>query len=316
MQGRGMPRKYRNLILAGKRPVPHTTRMKKLYSLAWTLVAIPCFAGAQGAPTAAYVTSLIRERSGVEARTPTVDTFKAGDPATRVTGIAVTMMATLDVLKRAVARGDNLIITHEPTFYSHRDTVAVLESENDRVLAAKKKYINDHGLIVWRFHDIPHAMKPDMIRAGIVRALGWESRIRNGDAEVFDLPRTTVRALANQLAEKLGARAVRISGDATATVSSAVLTQGFPGFAGNRRAIQRGMPDVVIIGEDHEWETIEYVADAISAGQVKGLIVLGHIASEQLGMEEFARWLRPIVPDVRVDFVPTTDPFRSIGKLK
>jgi len=38
-----------------------------------------------------------------------------------VTGIAVTMMATLDVLQRAAANGQNLIITHEPTFYDHLD---------------------------------------------------------------------------------------------------------------------------------------------------------------------------------------------------
>src|SRR5258708_29340066 len=42
---------------------------------------------------------------------PRVDTFKAGDPDSRVNGIAVTMMATLDVLQRAAAHGDNLIIT-------------------------------------------------------------------------------------------------------------------------------------------------------------------------------------------------------------
>jgi putative NIF3 family GTP cyclohydrolase 1 type 2 len=255
------------------------------------------------------VIARIMDRAGVEARNPTVDTFKAGDPAARVTGIAVTMMATLDVLKRAVERGDNLVITHEPTFYSHRDTLGVLESEKDEVLAAKRKYISDHGLVIWRFHDTPHAMKPDMIRAGIIRALNWDSKIRKGDAEVFDIPQTSVRALAVQLAGKLGARAVRIAGNPLAMVRSAVLTEGFPGFAANRHAIQRGSPEVVIIGEDHEWETIEYVADAISAGKVKGMIVLGHIASEQAGMDEFARWLRPIVPGVRVDFVPTRDPF-------
>jgi Tfp pilus assembly ATPase PilU len=93
-------------------------------------------------------------------------------------------------------------------------------------------------------------------------------------------------------------------------VSRAVLTQGFPGFVANRHAIQRGSPDVVIIGEDHEWETIEYVVDAISAGQIKAMIVLGHIASEQLGMDEVARWLRPLLPGVRIDFIPTSDPFR------
>lgn len=268
-------------------------------------------ASAQGtAPTAGQVIGRIREHSGIPAPAPTVDTFKAGDPAARVTGIAVTMMATLDVLKRAVERGDNLVITHEPTFYSHRDTIAVLESEGDKVLAAKRKYIADHGLIIWRFHDTPHQMKPDMIRAGTIHALGWDSLSRGGDTEVFDLPPAKLGALANQVGGKLGARAVRISGDPSVTVSSAVLTEGFPGFAANRHAIQRASPDVVIIGEDHEWETIEYVVDAISAGQIKGLIVLGHIASEQLGMEEFTRWLRPIVPGVRVDFVATSDPFR------
>jgi putative NIF3 family GTP cyclohydrolase 1 type 2 len=261
-------------------------------------------------PTAAEVIAKIKGQAGIEMKPTTVDTFKAGDPSTRVTGIAVTMMATLNVLKAAVARGDNLIITHEPTFYSHRDTIAVLELENDKVLAAKRKYISDHGLIVWRFHDIPHQMKPDIIRTGIVRALGWQSSFHAEDQEVFDIRRASVRALAKEIGEKLGARAVRISGDADAMVSRAVLTQGFPGFVANRHAIQRGSPDVVIIGEDHEWETIEYVVDAISAGQIKAMIVLGHIASEQLGMDEVARWLRPLLPGVRIDFIPTSDPFR------
>ena len=256
------------------------------------------------------VVARIKEQAAVSVRSSTVDTFKAGDSTARVTGIAVTMMATLDVLERAVAMRDNFIITHEPTFYTSRDTLAVLESENDQLLAAKQKYIRDHGLVVWRFHDTPHAMNPDMIRSGIVRALGWESMVHANDTEVFDLSPTTLRALSRKIGEKLGAEAVRISGNPDSRVAKAVLTQGFWGFAANRHAIQRANPDVVIIGEDHEWETIEYVVDAISAGRIKGLIVLGHIPSEQAGMAEFARWLRPIVPGVRVDFVPTKDPFR------
>src|SRR5581483_192527 len=69
--------------------------------------------------TARQVITLIQQHSGVSWEGPTVDTFKAGDPDTPVTGIATTMMATFDVLKRAAARGDNLIITHEPTFFNH-----------------------------------------------------------------------------------------------------------------------------------------------------------------------------------------------------
>jgi putative NIF3 family GTP cyclohydrolase 1 type 2 len=309
MQAAVRRRKVRKLILAGKRMARHNCRMTKLLTAVSVLIAHSASAQ-KAAPTAMEVIARIREHAGVTVRSSTVDTFKAGDSTSRVTGIAVTMMATLDVLERAVANGDNLVITHEPTFYTSRDTLAVLESENDKLLAEKQKYIREHGLIVWRFHDIPHAMSPDMIRSGVIRALGWQSFVHGNDTEVFDLPRITLRTLSNRLAEKLGAKAVRISGDPESRVAKAVLTQGFWGFASNRHAIQRANPDVVIIGEDHEWETIEYVVDAISAGRIKGLIVLGHVPSEQAGMEEFARWLRPIVPGVRVDFVPTRDPFR------
>jgi len=43
------------------------------------------------------------------------------------------MMATFGVLQRAAARGANLVITHEPTFYDHFDKLDVLESEHDSV---------------------------------------------------------------------------------------------------------------------------------------------------------------------------------------
>jgi len=66
---------------------------------------------------------------------------------------------------------------------------------------------------------------------------------------------------------------------------------------------------VLVIGEAREWETVEYVADAVTAGRQKALIILGHIPSEQDGMAEFAQWLRPFVKEVPVTFVSAVDPF-------
>lgn len=304
----GAPGRQAQVRLAGNAAGGDYSRMK--YTALLMIIALPL--QAQNTPTAASIIGTIRDRAGVQSRNPTVDTFKTGDTTARVTGVAVTMMATLDVLKRVVEKGDNLIITHEPTFYSHRDTTGALESENDQVLAAKKKFIADNKLIIWRFHDTPHAMRPDMINAGMVKGLGWQKYVRDSTGNVFELPRTTVGALTKQLATKLDARAIRIAGNSSATVSRAVMTQGFWGFPAIRRIIQRSNPDVVIIGEDHEWETIEYVVDAISAGQIKALIVVGHIPSEQLGMVEFASWLRSLIPSVKVDFIPTPDAFRFI----
>jgi len=104
-------------------------------------LAIPLAAAAQPNPlTARQVIERIQKNVGVPWKAETVDTFKAGDPDTPVTGIATTMMATYDVLRRAAASGKNLIITHEPTFYAHLDTPEGLP-ENDPVWAEKRAFI-------------------------------------------------------------------------------------------------------------------------------------------------------------------------------
>ena len=90
------------------------------------------------------------------------------------------------------------------------------------------------------------------------------------------------------------------------------MTEGFPGFPANRHVVQGHGLDVIVIGEDHEWEMIEYAKDAIDAGQLKGMIVIGHIASEQGGMEEVVRWLKTFIAEVPVDFVPTREPFKLL----
>lgn len=264
-------------------------------------------ASAQGPKVSANeIVARIRERAGVAAPDNTVDTFKAGDPNAAVTGVAVTMMSTLDVLKEASRRGLNFVITHEPTFYNHRDTTAILEGENDVVLAAKEKFIKDHGLVIWRFHDTPHMMSPDMIRAGMVRALGWKQT--DSSSTIYQIEPTTGRALAEFLGARLNAKAIRISGEPSAKISRVAFTQGFSGFAGNRHAIQQNV-DALVMGEDYEWESIEYAKDAITEGRIKALIVLGHVPSEQEGMREVTRWLGTFIKGVPVQFVPTPDPF-------
>lgn len=102
-------------------------------------------------PTAEEVVATIREHVGIPWQKETVDTFKAGNPDTPVTGIAVTMMATMDVLERAAANGQNLVITHEPTFYNHLDQPDGMD-ESDAVWKEKRAFLEKHGMVVWRFH--------------------------------------------------------------------------------------------------------------------------------------------------------------------
>jgi putative NIF3 family GTP cyclohydrolase 1 type 2 len=260
--------------------------------------------------TAQEVIARIQEHVGVPWLTETVDTFKAGNPDTPVTGIAVTMMATMDVLERAAASGKNLIITHEPTFYNHLDKLDVLEQkETDAVLAAKLAFIAKHNLVVWRFHDHWHRRRPDGIVAGMVHALGWEKYQDAKNEYLFNIPETTMEKLAVDLKAKLSTHAMRVVADPQQKVKRVALIPGASGFAAETRALEMPDVDVLLAGEPREWETVEYVADAVTQKKGKGLIILGHIPSEQAGMEECTRWLKTFVNEVPIEFVPADDPF-------
>ena len=62
-------------------------------------------------------------------------------------------------------------------------------------------------------------------------------------------------------------------------------------------------------GEAREWEVVEYADDTIASGRKKGLILLGHIVSEQAGMKHCASWLKGFVSEVPVEFIAAREPF-------
>ena len=266
-------------------------------------------AGAQASSaelTAKDVIDRIRSQVGVSWRDQTVDTIKSGSPAMPVKGIATTMMATLDVVQRAAAAGRNLVITHEPTFYSHEDKTDALK--DDPVYQFKQSFLDKNDMVVFRFHDHWHAHHPDGIATGMVQALGWEKNTDPQNARQFLFDGITLAALARQIEEKLKIRTMRVIGDPALRVKTVA---GNWGYAGSLRPFTRPDLDVLVIGEAREWELIEYAADTISAGRKKALIVLGHIPSEQAGMLNCANWLKTFISEVPIEFMPAREPFWS-----
>lgn len=259
-------------------------------------------------PTAEQVIEQIKTNVGVPWRSETVDTIKAGEPSTPVTGIAVTMMATFDVLRRAAAEGKNLVITHEPTFYNHQDSTDAFQKENDQVWGDKQKFIREHKMVVWRFHDHWHMRRPDGIMQGVLQRLNWE-KFYSPETRVAKIPETTLNDLARDVQSKLGAKVLRVVGVKDMKVTTVAMQPGAGGPQGHRRALQRPEVEVLLIGEVPEWETIEYVSDASAQGKKKALLLVGHIPSEQPGMENCADWLKTFIKNVPVAFVPTIEPF-------
>lgn len=238
---------------------------------------------------------------GITWRTQTVDTFKAGSPDTEVRGIATTGMATFDLLRRAAARQRNFVITHEPTFYNHTDDMAALA--DDEVFRAKMQFIREHDMVVFRFHDHAHMLRPDPLVVGSARALGW-SQYATSEPRVYVLPETTLRALADDIQRRLGGRAIRVAGDPDMIVRRVMLGPG------------SGVPpllstfDVSVGGEASEsGGNSAFALDAAAIGQPKGTILLGHMMSEDWGMQEVADWFHTFLNDVPIEWIPAGEPF-------
>ncbi|MCC7009838.1 MAG: Nif3-like dinuclear metal center hexameric protein [Acidobacteria bacterium] len=255
--------------------------------------------------TAADIVARIRQQlaaQGIAWRAETVDTFKAGDPATEVRGIATTGMATFELLQRAAAAGRNFVIAHEPTFYTHLDQTAALEANG--VYRAKQRFIADHQMVVFRFHDHAHLIEPDPLVVGSARVLGLAGRESPTEPRVYVVPRTSLRALARDMAARVGGRALRVCGDPAMPVTRIALGPGY------------GVPaltadiDVAIGGETPEaGGNAEYALDAMALGRPKAVILLGHMMSEDWGMQEVAAWLRAAVPAVPIEWMPAGEPF-------
>src|SRR5712675_3603465 len=163
-------------------------------------VGVPSATAQSKTLTAREVVARIQARVGIPWMSETVDTFKAGNPDTEVKGIAVTMMATLDVLQRAAAAGQNLIITHEPTFYNHQDKPVELEQkENAPVLAATRASNAGQGRVRSRAHEHQHRMTAGEINTGTAHALGWEKFQDSNNQYVFALPETDLQHLVRDL---------------------------------------------------------------------------------------------------------------------
>jgi putative NIF3 family GTP cyclohydrolase 1 type 2 len=259
--------------------------------------------------TANDIVARIKAHVGVPWREKTVDGIVAGDPATPVHGVAVTMMATLAALKAAVAAGRNFVVSHEPTFWSHQEEVDPIR--NDPLYLYKRAFIKDHDLVVFHFHDHWHALKPrDGIAVGMMRKLGWEGFADAANPQRFAFPEAkTLGALAGELSARLEARTLRVIGDPDLKVKNALASWG---YVMRLAAVEMfNLPDVdaVIAGETWEWEAMEYAQDLVAAGRKKALVIVGHVESEQWGMQYCAEWLKGFVPEVPVEFLPIVEPY-------
>lgn len=243
----------------------------------------------------------------------TSDVLVSGSPDMEVKGIVTTFTATVDVIRETITAGANLIITHEPTYFTGADGVGWLQ--NDPVYAAKKKLIDDNGIAIWRFHDHMHMAKSDLIYDGLVQELGWEDKkLDEASPWAYVIDRTTIGELAAFLKSKLGMTVVRIVGKPESPCSRIGVLVGGGSLGLGREEMPMELMrdkelDVMVCGDITEWTLCAYVNDASMLGMNKAMIVVGHERTEEWGMKYLADWLLPLVDGLPVKFVDAREPF-------
>ncbi len=273
-------------------------------------VAISSILNGQNAnATAEKIIADIIKNTGSAVIPNTVDVIKAGDPQTKVTGIVTCMFATMDVLKQAVNKQCNLIVVHEPLFYNHLDETSALQ--NDPVYLEKKKFITDNNLVIWRFHDYIHSMRPDGIETGMVNKLGWKNYEVKGSTNQFVIPETTLQELLKNLKKVFPKNSFYVIGKPDMKVTNVRLAAGAPGSARHIKLLEDSNVDVVLAGEAQQWETYEYMRDAVDQGRKKAIVFLGHINSEEAGMDYCSTWLKSFIHNMPVYYVESGSSFWS-----
>ncbi len=135
----------------------------------------------------------------------------------------------------------------------------------------KQELLEQHGIVVWRFHDGIHAHQPDGIRMGVLQALGWEKYYDAVKPPLVALPAAMpLGELIVHLKKSLSIERLKYIGDPEQPCRKVVF---MPGASGGRAQIgailQKYQPDVFVCGELNEWETSEYVRDAHYHGRAR-----------------------------------------------
>lgn len=248
----------------------------------------------------------------------TCDHLMTGSYDLEVTKIVSTFMATVEVIQKAIEMGANLIITHEPTWFTGKDSTEWLE--NDPVYLQKKNLIEEHNIAIWRFHDHMHMGTEDGIYRGFDLEFGWKKyRIPNPDkfghfGTCYQLPATTLKQLCLYFKDKLGMKVIQIVGNPEMKVErvSVLVGGGSLGLGVEElpmRLMHENELDLLICGDITEWTTSAYVRDAAALGMNKGMLVLGHERSEEWGMKHLGEWMKDITGDIEVQFIDAGEPF-------
>jgi putative NIF3 family GTP cyclohydrolase 1 type 2 len=268
-------------------------------------------------PTGRTTELLLNSAFGDPLTTARFEGLCAGDPNIEVTRGVVCYAPTLEHLRRAIAEQRNLLICREHPFFLHGGVNYTYDTEgletaikNDPVVEAKSNLIAANKLMVYRFGAAWDQFRPQAQSSALARALGLGPAVRppadRSRAVVCDLPgETSLLALAQSAVDRLKCRSPRTVGDFHAKVNRVGVIAG---ETDPKEALGKVLSDSKIDGViAGAGGVIDEVDGAISGRRI-ALLAVGYGPSEDPGVHDMAKWMQGVLPDLQLEWWPTSDP--------
>ena len=256
-----------------------------------------------GAPTAPSPITTLDLRRYLLSQSPwvdpkkTVDTVKIGDPTRPVRKAGVCWYPSIWDIRAAHKAGCDLLITHEPTFWTHADPERNWFGQEPDT--TKRRFLEETGLVILRCHDCWDNWPGIGIRDSWAAALGLTQHLRDGSSllwhGLYEIPEQPLRDFARHIAARIrpfGEDSVQVIGDPDRRVSRPSLGVGCA--VPDKEMVDFGA-DVLIMCYDGAsyWAARERLAEMGVA-----LITVEHGTSEMPGIENLCKHLAERFPGI------------------
>lgn len=244
---------------------------------------------------------------------PSVDRVIVGNPGAVVRGIAVMWTPTWSALREALADGCNVVVAHEPTFFSHLDLDAFEGEKSGLSQAAlnamsgtrdaKRRWIEENGMVVIRCHDVLDLM-PGGVADSLARKLGFGESDVLVNEPYYRVVRVAPATRADELAARLarafgtiGQPGVAFYGDPARKVERLGLGTGYA--CEPWRFVELGADMCVTIDDRIKtWIETEWADDAGFP-----MVVIHHGTSEEWGVHTLRELLAKRYPELPVKLI-------------
>jgi len=243
----------------------------------------------------------------------TVDRVIFGDAEKPVRTVLTTWISSMAACREAARRGVDLLITHEPTFWSHGNERV---NPDDSTALAKAQVLEEAGLTVLRLHDSWDLFPEIGMPFAWAQFLGIPTPpvaiSANRYQHRYDIAPLPAGEFAQQAAEKtaqLNEPVLQFAGDPERIISRIGLNTG---CACDTWEYERLGCDLFIVCDDGSsyWHSIRHAVDGHYP-----VLRANHGTSEEPGMATLTGYLQTTFPELQVEHLPYAGSYVPVGQV-